>query len=59
MYRKQYKQPWKFSKPGIVILKEKDIVVLEEGTHLKNPLPQIITDEASTQKYGVLPNSCF
>jgi hypothetical protein len=59
MYRKQYKQPWKFSKAGIVILKEKDIVVLEEGTQLKNPFPQIITDEASTQKYGVLPKVAF
>ena len=36
MYRKEYKKPWKFTKAGIVILKEKDIVVLEEGIHLKN-----------------------
>ena len=31
MYSKQYKKPWTFTKPGIVILKEKDIIVLEEG----------------------------
>jgi len=27
MYRKEYKKPWKFTKAGIVLLKEKDIVV--------------------------------
>jgi len=59
MYRKEYKKPWTFIKPGIVILKEKDIVVLEEGTHLKDPLPRIITDEASSQKYGVINSVAF
>jgi len=59
MYRKEYRKPWKFTKPGIVILKEKDIVVLEEGTQLKNAMPRIITDKASTQKYGVLPEVAF
>ena len=59
MYRKEYKKPWKFTKAGIVILKEKDIVVLEEGIHLKNSLPQIITDESSAKKYGVLSKVSF
>jgi hypothetical protein len=59
MYRKEYKKPWIFTKPGIVILKEKDIVVLEEGRHLKHSLPQIITDIASSQKYGVVPSVAF
>jgi hypothetical protein len=59
MYRKQYKQPWKFTKSGVVILKEKDIVVLEEGKHLKDPLPHIITDNAYSVKYGVLPSVAF
>jgi hypothetical protein len=59
MYRKEYKKPWKFTKSGIVILKEKDIVVLEEGIHLKNSLPQIITDESSAKKYGVLSKVAF
>jgi len=53
MYRKQYKQPWTFNKAGIVLLTEKSIVVLEEGTHLKTPLPYIITDSANCAKYGV------
>jgi len=59
MYRKEYRKPWTFKKPGIVILKEKDILVLEEGTHLKNPLPHIITDETSAKKYGVLGSVAF
>jgi hypothetical protein len=56
MYRKQYKQPWNFSKPGVVLLKEKDIIVLEEGKHLTNAIPHIITDSVYTAKWG-LPSS--
>jgi hypothetical protein len=59
MYRKQYKAPWKFTKSGIVILREKDIVVLESGTQLTSSLPRIITDEATSQKLGVLPSVAF
>jgi hypothetical protein len=59
MYRKEYKKPWTFTKPGVVILKEKDILVLEEGKQLRNPMPQIITDAASSQKYGVVPSVAF
>ena len=59
IYRKEYRKPWTFTKPGIVILKEKDIVVLEEGKQLKNPIPRIVTDDASVQKYGVLPSVAF
>ena len=59
MYRKEYKKPWTFTKPGIVILKEKDIIVLEEGTHLKNAMPNIITDPAYCEKYGVHGSVAF
>ena len=59
MYRKQYKQPWTFTKSGVVILKEKEIIVLQEGTHLKNSLPFIITDEAYCQKYNVSGSVAF
>ena len=57
--RKEYRKPWKFSKAGVVILKEKDIIVLEAGHQLKNPMPQIITDEASAKKYGVVLTVAF
>jgi hypothetical protein len=59
IYRKQYKQPWTFKKSGVVILKEKAIIVLEDGTHLKNPMPHIITDEANCQKYSVAGSVAF
>jgi len=59
MYRKQYRQPWKFSKPGIVFLKGSNILVLEEGTHLKSALPMITTDSAYTKKYGLAEKVAF
>jgi hypothetical protein len=59
MYRKQYKKPWTYNKSGIVILKEKVIIVLEEGTHLKNAMPHIITDTTYCRKYGVPASVAF
>jgi hypothetical protein len=59
MYRKQFKKPWTFSKPGIVILNEKEILVLEEGIHLKNPMPHIITDSKYCSEYGVEGSVAF
>ncbi len=59
MYRKQYKKPWTFKRAGIVLLTEKDIIVLEEGTHLINPLPFIVTDSVYCSKYGVPSRIAF
>ncbi|HSL87273.1 MAG TPA: hypothetical protein VK861_10100 [Bacteroidales bacterium] len=59
MYRKQYRQPWTFKKAGIVLLTEKSIIVLEEGTHLNNALPVIITDQEYSTRYGVPPTVTF
>jgi hypothetical protein len=56
MYRRQYKQPWKFSKPGIVLLRDKAIMVLEEGTHLTKAMPEILTDSLYRERYQ-LPES--
>ncbi|MBK8883716.1 MAG: hypothetical protein IPN67_15450 [Bacteroidales bacterium] len=56
MYRKQFKKPWSFKKPGIVILKEKEILVLEQGVQLKNAMPHIITESSTGSKFG-LPSS--
>ena len=44
MYRKQYQKPWSFTKAGIVLLQERSVIVLEEGTHLIKPMPDIITE---------------
>jgi hypothetical protein len=59
MYRKQYRKPWIFTKPGIVILTEKKIIVLEEGTHLKNAMPHIITESEYCEKYGITGSVAF
>jgi hypothetical protein len=59
MYRKEYKKPWTFTKPGVVLLSEKNIVVLEEGTDLKTAMPYIITDNANCEKYGVPSSVAF
>lgn len=59
MYRKQYKKPWTFSKPGIVLLKEKEIIILEEGIQLKNSLPKILTDSIYCSKWGLLSSVAF
>ena len=59
MYRKEYSQPWTFTKPGLVLLSDKHIVVLEEGTHLKNALPYIVTGEDNCSKYGVPASVAF
>jgi len=59
MYRKQYNKPWSFSESGIVLLREKDIIVLEEGTHLTNGMPHIITDEINCAKFGLPASVAF
>jgi hypothetical protein len=59
MYRKEYKKPWTFTKPGIVLVSEKSIIVLEQGTHLNDALPYIITETANCEKYGVPSSVAF
>ena len=53
IYRKQYKKQWGFTRPGIILLKDKAIIVLEEGTDLKNPLPEIITEPEFAEKWNL------
>jgi hypothetical protein len=59
LYRKEYHKPWTFTKPGIVLLKDRDIIVLEEGTHLKSALPVITTDSIYRKKYGITDKVAF
>jgi hypothetical protein len=59
MYRKQYKKSWTFTKPGVVFLSEKNIIVLEQGLYLKDAMPHIITAEDNCGKYGVVPSVAF
>jgi hypothetical protein len=59
MYRKQYRKPWTFVKPGIIILNQRLIMILEEGTHLKSSLPVIVTDSAYCAKWNLPPSITF
>jgi hypothetical protein len=59
MYRKEYRRPWAFTKPGVVFITDRDIIVLEEGTHLKSALPLISTDSVYRAMYGISENVGF
>jgi len=59
MYRKQYRKTWTFSKPGVVLVSQKNIIVLEEGNQLTNAMPHIVTDSAYCLKYNVAPSVAF
>ncbi len=53
LYRKQYREPWTFSKAGVVLLRENSIIVLEEGNQLTSALPVITTDESYAGKFNL------
>jgi hypothetical protein len=53
MYRKYTNKPWNFTGPGVVLVKTREIVVLEEGTHLTNAFPKVVTSEENAAKLGV------
>lgn len=59
MYRREHKQPWTFKNPGIIIVNQKNVIVLEEGTHLDNPMPYIVCDNGTCEKYGVASSVAF
>jgi hypothetical protein len=59
MYKKQHKKPWTFNKPGIVLLRDKAILVLEEGSLLNKALPFIITDSTYVAKWGLAESVAF
>jgi hypothetical protein len=59
MYRKEYRKPWTFSKPGVVFLSERRIIVLEEGTHLKSAIPFIHSDSSLVSRYGIADKVSF
>jgi len=59
LYRKQYLEPWTFTSPGVVLLKENSIIVLEEGKHLATALPLITTSETAAARLSVAPAVTF
>jgi hypothetical protein len=59
MYRKQYRKPWTFNKPGIVLVRDRSIIVLEEGIQLVSALPYITSDSAYVAKWNIAESVAF
>lgn len=59
MYRKYTNSPWSFKGAGVVLVKTREIIVMEEGTHLLNALPQVVTNEENAARLGVAPEVPF
>ena len=60
LYRKKMREPWQFKNAGIILLKgENEILVLEEGTHLQNALPFIMTETDVAEKYNLSVQVAF
>ncbi|MEA1887933.1 MAG: hypothetical protein U9N72_12055 [Bacteroidota bacterium] len=54
LYKKKNREPWTFQNAGIILLKgENEILVLEEGTHLENAYPFIMTGTDVAEDYSV------
>lgn len=55
-YKRDHNNQWPFKKSGIAFVNNMDqVVILENKTHLNDPLPKIITTNTGMQHYG-LPN---
>ena len=53
-YLAQNNHQWPFTKPGVAFVSDKDeVVILEEGTHLEDPLPHIITTPSARDEYDL------
>ncbi|MBP5589306.1 MAG: hypothetical protein J6X26_02085 [Bacteroidales bacterium] len=59
MYRKQYNQPWNFTKAGVVFVSDEGIVVLEDGKHLTSALPMVVTDQKYMAKWNLPEKVAF
>ena len=53
IYKKRHNGEWPFSGQGIVLINElgQQVVVLEEGKHLDNPVPEIQTTEYGMEQF--------
>ncbi|MFP4489110.1 MAG: hypothetical protein ACLFN1_07380, partial [Bacteroidales bacterium] len=60
LYKKSTREPWIFKNAGVVLLKgENEIIVLEEGRHLENAMPVIVTDPEINDQYGLASQVAF
>jgi hypothetical protein len=59
MYRNEYSKPWTFKKAGVVLVKDNNIIVLEEGNQLQQAQPVITTSPEFQQQYKVAESVTF
>lgn len=59
MYRNQYRRHWTYKGPGLILLNQKNIIVLEEGNHVENAIPRIVTEAEMMERYGVAESVAF
>jgi hypothetical protein len=60
LYTKTTREPWSFQNAGIVLLKgDADVIILEEGKHLRSALPVVVTSESVAQNYRVVPRVSY
>jgi len=53
-YKKAHNNNWPFTKSGIAFVNDQEqVVILEEDSHLKNPMPQIVSTAFAQEHYGL------
>ncbi|MFN4763444.1 hypothetical protein ACKGJN_10000 [Gillisia sp. Q332] len=53
-YKKNHNNQWPFKKSGIAFVNDNEqVLILEEGTHLIDPLPYIVTGEFGTSRFSL------
>jgi hypothetical protein len=53
-YKSQHEQKWPFHKAGVAFVNNSDqVVILEDSTHLNNPVPQIISYVYGRENFGL------
>lgn len=53
-YKRTHKGNWPFTKSGIAFVNDQDeVVILEQGTHLKRAMPNIVTPKKFQEQYSL------
>lgn len=53
-YKKKHNNQWPFKKSGIAFVNDNEqVVILEEGIHLTDPLPYIVTGKFGTERFSL------
>lgn len=53
-YKRDHNNKWPFSKSGVAFVSNNDqVVILEDSTHLKNPLPHITSNDYAQEELGL------